>query len=199
MSPAKISFKGALHSGTPQEVAEVVAICPSRNDESIGGDYNAAINILCDESDSTGPAINKLAIDTNETIRAARFSQYTHTLTKNMKRMPDKGGMVSTPGFFGLEIVFQTVSTTGATYFTQDGDNNTWRFLGMDTDVNYILHPYVAVQNSVSTVDIGHGESTADYLGYWAFYASPNGAKMWSGIAGPNITTKKSGVMYIQV
>lgn len=199
MSPAKISFKGALNSGTPQEVAEVVAICPSRNDEAIGGDYNAAINILCDESDSTGPAINKLAIDTNETIRAARFSQDTHTLTKNMKRMPYKGGMVSTPGFLGLEIVFQTSTPSGTTYFTKDGDNNTWRFLGMDTDVNYILHPYVDVQNSVSASDIGPGENPTDYLGYWAYYASPNGAKMWSGIAGPNITNKKSGVIYIQV
>ena len=54
------------------------------------------------------------------------------------------------------------------------------------------------VQKSVSTVDIGPGESTADYLGYWAFYASPNGGKIWSGIAGPNII-KKNGVMYIQI
>ena len=198
MSPANISFKGALHSGTPQEVAEVVAICPSRNDESIGGNYNAAINIISDESTGATPAIQKTAIYTNETIRAARFSQETQNLNKNMKRMPDKGGMVSTPGFLGFEIVFQTVSTTGTTYFTKDGDNNTWRFLGMDTDVNYILHPYVAVQNSVSASDIGPGESTADYIGYWAYYASENGAKMWSGIAGPNIT-KKNGVMYIQV
>lgn len=198
MSPAKISFKSALHSGTPQEVAEVVAISPSRNDEAIGGDYNAAISILCDESDSTSPAINKLAINTNETIRAARFSQDTHTLTKNMKRMPDKGGMVSTPGFLGFEIVFQTVSTTGTTYFTKDGDNSTWRFLGMDTGVNYNSHPYVDVQNSVSASDILKDENPTDYLGYWAYYASPNEGKIWSGIAGPNIR-KKNGVMYIQV
>ena len=199
MSPAMISFKGALYSGTPQEVAEVVAICPSRNDEAIGGTYNAAINILSDESDSTGPAINKLAISTNETIKAARLSQDTQTLNKNMKRMPYEGGMVSTPGFFGLEIVFQTSTEEGSTYFTQDGDNNTWKFLGMDTDVDYILYPYVDVQNSVSARDIGPGENPTDYLGYWAFYASPNGLKRWSGIAGPNITRKKNGVMYIQV
>ena len=199
MSPATISFKGALYSGTPQEVAEVVAICPSRNDEAIGGNYNAAINILCDESDSTGPAIQKIAISTNETIMAARYSQETQTLTKNMKRMPDKGGMVSTPGFFGLEIVFQTSTEEGSTYFTQDSDSGTWKFLGMDTGVWYTEYPYVEVQNSVSQNQIGTGENTADYLGYWAFYASPNGLKRWSGIAGPNIVTKKNGVMYIQV
>lgn len=198
MSPATISFKGALYSGTPQEVAEVVAICPSRNDEAIGGNYNAAINILCDESDSTGPAIQKIAISTNETIMAARYSQETQTLTKNMKRMPDEGGMVSTPGFFGLEIVFQTSTEEGSTYFTQDSDSGTWKFLGMDTGVWYTEYPYVEVQNSVSQNQIGTGENTADYLGYWAFYASPNGLKRWSGIAGPNIT-KKNGVMYIQV
>lgn len=199
MSPATISFKGALYSGTPQEVAEVVAICPSRNDEAIGGNYNAAINILCDESDSTGPAIQKIAISTNETIMAARYSQETQTLTKNMKRMPDKGGMVSTPGFLGFEIVFQTSTEEGSTYFTQDSDSGTWKFLGMDTGVWYTEYPYVEVQNSVSQNQIGTGENTADYLGYWAFYASPNGLKRWSGIAGPNIVTKKSGVMYIQV
>ena len=109
-----------------------------------------------------------------------------------MDKMPYTGGLVSTPGLFGLEIVFQTVSTTGATYFTQDRDSGTWKFLGMDTGVRYTEYPYVSVQNSVSA-------SETNYLGYWAFYASPNGLKIWSGIAGPNITTKKSGVMYIQV
>ncbi|MDY3109277.1 MAG: hypothetical protein SOW50_04095, partial [Lachnospiraceae bacterium] len=74
----------------------------------------------------------------------------------------------------------------------------TWRFLGMDTGVNYNLYPYVDVQDYVSASDIPSGESTADYLGYWAFYASENGGKIWSGIAGPNIA-KKNGVMYIQV
>lgn len=193
MSPAMISFKGATNSGTPQEVAEVVAICPSRNDESIGGgDYSAAINIISDESTGTTPAIQKTAIYTNETIEAARFSQETQNLNKNMDKMPYTGGLVSTPGLFGLEIVFQTSTPSGGTYFTQDGDNNTWRFLGMDTGVKYTEYPYVDVQNSVSA-------SETNYLGYWAFYASPNGLKIWSGIAGPNITTKKNGVMYIQV
>lgn len=192
MSPAMISFKGALYSGTPQEVAEVVAICPSRNDEAIGGNYNAAINILCDESTGTTPAINNLAIYTNETIEAARFSQETQNLNKNMDKMPYTGGLVSTPGLFGLEIVFQTSTPSGTTYFTQDSDSGTWKFLGMDTGVRYTEYPYVDVQNSVSA-------SETNYLGYWAFYASPNGLKIWSGIAGPNIVTKKNGVMYIQV
>ena len=198
MSPEAISFKGALNSGTPQEVAEVVAIAPNRNSRTPFGDYNAAINIISDESTGTTPAIQKIAIYTNETIEAARFSQETQTLTKNMGAMPHTGGAVSTPGLFGLEIVFQTSTPSGTTYFTKDGDNNTWRFMGMDTDVNYILYPYVDVQDSVSASDIPTGESTADYLGYWAFYASPNGTKIWSGIAGPNIT-KKNGVMYIQI
>ena len=199
MSPEAISFKGVLNSGTPQEVAEVVAIAPNRNSRTPFGDYNAAINIISDESTGTTPAIQKTAIYTNETIEAARFSQETQTLTKNMGAMPHTGGAVSTPGLFGLEIVFQTSTPSGTTYFTKDGDNNTWRFMGMDTDVNYILYPYVDVQNSVSASDIPTGESTADYIGYWAFYASPNGGKIWSGIAGPNIATKKNGVMYIQI
>ena len=198
MSPEAISFKGALNSGTPQEVAEVVAIAPNRNSRTPFGDYNAAINIISDESTGTTPAIQKTAIYTNETIEAARFSQETQTLTKNMGAMPHTGGAVSTPGLFGLEIVFQTSTPSGTTYFTKDGDNNTWRFMGMDTDVNYILYPYVDVQDSVSASDIPTGESTADYIGYWAFYASPNGGKIWSGIAGPNII-KKNGVMYIQI
>lgn len=192
MSPEAISFKGALDSGTSQEVAEVVAICPNRNSRTPFGDYSAAINIISDESTGTTPAIQKTAIYTNETIEAARFSQETQNLNKNMDNMPYTGGLVSTPGLFGLEIVFQTVSTTGATYFTQDSDSGTWKFLGMDTGVRYTEYPYVAVQNSVSA-------SETNYLGYWAFYASPNGLKLWSGIAGPNITTKKNGVMYIQV
>ena len=198
MSPEAISFKGVLNSGTPQEVAEVVAIAPNRNSRTPFGDYEAAINIISDESTGTTPAIQKTAIYTNETIEAARFSQETQTLTKNMGAMPHTGGAVSTPGLFGLEIVFQTSTPSGTTYFTKDGDNNTWRFMGMDTDVNYILYPYVDVQNSVSASDIPTGESTADYIGYWAFYASPNGGKIWSGIAGPNII-KKNGVMYIQI
>lgn len=192
MSPEAISFKGALDSGTSQEVAEVVAICPNRNSRTPFGDYAAAINIISDESTGTTPAIQKTAIYTNETIEAARFSQKTNNLSKNMTSMPEYGGAVSTPGLFGLEIVFQTVSTTGATYFTQDSDSGTWKFLGMDTGVRYTEYPYVDVQNSVSV-------SETNYLGYWAFYASPNGLKKWSGIAGPNIVTKKNGVMYIQV
>ena len=198
MSPEAISFKGALNSGTSQEVAEVVAIAPNRNSRTPFGDYAAAINIISDESTGTTPAIQKLAIHTNETIEAARFSQETQNLNKNMTSMPEYGGAVSTPGLFGLEIVFQTSTPSGTTYFTQDGVDNTWRFLGMDTGVKYTIYPYVGVQDSVSASDIPSGESAADYLGYWAFYASPNGLKKWSGIAGPNIR-KKNGVMYIQV
>lgn len=199
MSPEAISFKGALNSGTPQEIAEVVAICPNRNSEAPFNDYEGAINILNYENNNEVTDRQKTAIKTNETIEAARFSQETQTLTKNMTSMPHTGGAVSTPGLFGLEIVFQTSTPSGTTYFTQDGDNNTWRFLGMDTGVNYNLFPYVDVQNSVSASDIPSGESSADYLGYWAFYASPNGAKIWSGIAGPNVEKNKSGIMYIQV
>lgn len=191
MSPEAISFKGALDSGTSQEVAEVVAICPNRNSRTPFGDYAAAINIISDESTGTTPAIQKTAIYTNETIEAARFSQETQNLNKNMDNMPYTGGLVSTPGLFGLEIVFQTSTEEGSTYFTQDSDSGTWKFLGMDTGVRYTEYPYVAVQNSVSA-------SETNYLGYWAFYASPNGLKIWSGIAGPRIT-KKSGIMYIQV
>lgn len=191
MSPEAISFKGALDSGTSQEVAEVVAICPNRNSRTPFGDYAAAINIISDESTGTTPAIQKTAIYTNETIEAARFSQETQNLNKNMDKMPYTGGLVSTPGLFGLEIVFQTSTEEGSTYFTQDSDSGTWKFLGMDTGVRYTEYPYAAVQNSVSA-------SETNYLGYWAFYASPNGLKIWSGIAGPNIT-KKSGIMYIQV
>ena len=198
MSPEAISFKGALNSGTSQEVAEVVAIAPNRNSRTAFGDYAAAINIISDESTGTTPAIQKTAIYTNETIEAARFSQETQNLNKNMTSMPEYGGAVSTPGLFGLEIVFQTSTPSGTTYFTQDGVDNTWRFLGMDTGVKYTIYPYVGVQDSVSASDIPSGESAADYLGYWAFYASPNGLKKWSGIAGPNIR-KKNGVMYIQV
>ena len=106
--------------------------------------------------------------------------------------MPYTGGLVSTPGLFGLEIVFQTSTPSAGTYFTQDVVTGTWKFLGMDTGVRYTEYPYVDVQNSVSA-------SETNYLGYWAFYASPNGLKIWSGIAGPNITNKKNGVMYIQV
>lgn len=196
MSPETISFKGVYGSGTSQEVIETVAICPNRNGDTTGEMYNAAINILSDESDSS--AIENLAIDTNETIRAARYSQYTRNLSKNMKAMPYFGGMVSTPGLFSLEIVFQTSTETWSTYFTKDGPNYTWRFMGMDTGVLYTTYPYVAVQNSVSQSDIGTGESTSDYLGYWAFYASSSGAKLWNGIAGPNIT-KKNGIMYIGI
>ena len=192
MSPEAISFKGALDSGTSQEVAEVVAICPNRNSRTPFGDYAAAINIISDESTGTTPAIQKTAIYTNETIEAAKFSQETQNLNKNMDKMPYTGGLVSTPGLFGLEIVFQTSTPSGTTYFTQDSDSGTWKFLGMDTGVRYTEYPYVDVQNSVSA-------SETNYLGYWAFYASPNGLKIWSGIAGPNIVTKKNGVMYIQV
>ena len=198
MSPAMISFKGALNSGTPKEVAEVVAICPSRNDEAIGGgDYNAAITIESDESTGTTPAIQKIAIYTNEAIKAARLSQKTNNLSKNMESMPaGYGGAVSTPGLFGLEIVFQTSTPSAGTYFTQDVVTGTWKFLGMDTGVKYTEadngYPYVAVQNSVSASD-------SENLGYWAFYKTENGLKLWSGIAGPNIVTKKNGVMYIQV
>ncbi len=192
MSPEAISFKGALDSGTSQEVAEVVAICPNRNSRTPFGDYSAAINIISDESTGTTPAIQKTAIYTNETIEAARFSQETQNLNKNMDKMPYTGGLVSTPGLFGLEIVFQTSTPSGGTYFTQDSDSGTWKFLGMDTGVRYTEYPYVSVQDSVSA-------SETNYLGYWAFYASPNGLKLWSGIAGPNIVTKKNGVMYIQV
>ena len=198
MSPEAISFKGALNSGTPQEAAEVVAICPNRNSEAPFNDYEGAINILNYENNTEVTDREKTAIKTNETIEAARFSQETQTLTKNMGAMPHTGGAVSTPGLFGLEIVFQTSTPSGTTYFTKDGDNNTWRFMGMDTDVNYILYPYVDVQDYVSASDIPTGESTSDYLGYWAFYASQYGAKIWSGIAGPNII-KKNGVMYIQI
>ena len=193
MSPAIISFKEAIDSGTPQEVAEVVAICPSRNDEAIGGNYNAAITIESDESTGTTPAIQKIAIYTNETIKAARLSQKTNNLSKNMESMPaEYGGAVSTPGLFGLEIVFQTSTPSAETYFTKDVVTGTWRFMGMDTGFPYKDYPYVAVQNSVSAMD-------ADNLGYWAYYKTENGGKIWSGIAGPNIVTKKSGVMYIQV
>ena len=194
MSPAMISFKGAIDSGTPQEAAEVVAICPSRNDEYIGGgDYSAAITIESDESTGTTPAIQKIAIYTNETIKAARLSQKTNNLSKNMESMPaGYGGAVSTPGLFGLEIVFQTSTPSAETYFTKDVVTGTWKFLEMDTGFPYKDYPYVAVQNSVSAMD-------ADYLGYWAYYKTENGGKIWSGIAGPNIVTKKSGVMYIQV
>ena len=194
MSPAMISFKGAIDSGTPQEVAEVVAICPSRNDEAIGGgDYSAAITIESDESTGTTPAIQKIAIYTNETIKAARLSQKTNNLSKNMASMPaGYGGAVSTPGLFGLNIVFQTSTPSAETYFTKDVVTGTWKFLEMDTGFPYKDYPYVAVQNSVSAMD-------ADNLGYWAYYKTENGGKIWSGIAGPNITRKKSGVMYIQV
>ena len=198
MSPEAISFKGATDSGTPQEASEVVAICPNRNSEAPFHDYEGAINILNYENNTEVTDREKTAIKTNETIEAARFSQETQTLTKNMTSMPHTGGAVSTPGLFGLEIVFQTSTPSGTTYFTKDGDNNTWRFMGMDTDVNYILYPYVDVQVSVSASDIPAGENPTDYLGYWAFYASPNRLKIWSGIAGPNITNK-NGVMYIQV
>lgn len=199
MSPEAISFKGSTDSGTPQEVAEVVAICPNRNSEAPFNDYEGAINILNYKDNNEATDRQKKAIKTNETIEAARFSQETQTLTKNMGAMPHTGGALSTPGLFGLEIVFQTSTPSGTTYFTQDGDNNTWRFLGMDTGVNYNLYPHVDVQDYVSASDIPSGESTADYIGYWAFYASENGGKIWSGIAGPNITRKKNGVMYIQV
>ena len=192
MSPAMISFKGAIDSGTPQEVAEVVAICPSRNDEAIGGNYNAAITIESDESTGTTPAIQKIAIYTNETIKAARLSQKTNNLSKNMESMPaGYGGAVSTPGLFGLEIVFQTSTPSADTYFTKDVVTGTWKFLEMDTGFPYKDYPYVAVQNSVSAMD-------ADYIGYWAYYKTENGGKIWSGIAGPNII-KKNGVMYIQI
>lgn len=197
MSPEAISFKGALNSGTSQEVAEVVAICPNRNSEAPFNDYEGAINIISDERTGTTPAIQKTAIYTNETIEAARFSQETQNLNKNMTSMPYTGGLVSTPGLLGLEIVFQTSTEEGSTYFSQDGDTGTWRFLGMDTGVRYTTYPYVAVQNSVSSDQIGSGESSADYLGYWAFSVPPYGL-VWSGIAGPRIT-KKSGIMYIQV
>ena len=202
MSPEAISFKGSTDletSGKVINLTEVVAICPNRNSEAPFKDYEGAINILNYKNNNEVTDRQKTAIKTNETIEAARFSQETQTLTKNMGAMPHTGGAVSTPGLFGLEIVFQTSTPSGTTYFTQDGDNNTWRFMGMDTDVNYILYPYVDVQDSVSASDIPTGESTADYLGYWAFYASPNGGKIWSGIAGPNIATKKNGGMYIQI
>ena len=193
MSPAMISFKGAIDSGTPQEVSEVVAICPSRNDEYIGGgDYSAAITIESDESTGTTPAIQKIAIYTNETIKAARLSQKTNNLSKNMESMPaGYGGAVSTPGLFGLNIVFQTSTPSAETYFTKDVVTGTWKFLEMDTGFPYKDYPYVAVQNSVSAMD-------ADNIGYWAYYKTENGGKIWSGIAGPNIT-KKNGVMYIQI
>ena len=193
MSPAMISFKGAIDSGTPQEVSEVVAICPSRNDEAIGGgDYSAAITIESDESTGTTPAIQKIAIYTNETIKAARLSQKTNNLSKNMESMPaGYGGAVSTPGLFGLNIVFQTSTPSAETYFTKDVVTGTWKFLEMDTGFPYKDYPYVAVQNSVSAMD-------ADNIGYWAYYKTENGGKIWSGIAGPNIT-KKNGVMYIQI
>lgn len=201
MSPEAISFKGSTDLVTPEKVislTEVVAICPNRNSETPFNDYEGAINILNYKDNNEVTDRQKKAIKTNETIEAARFSQETQTLTKNMGAMPHTGGALSTPGLFGLEIVFQTSTPSGTTYFTQDGDNNTWRFLGMDTGVNYNLYPYVDVQDYVSASDIPSGESTADYLGYWAFYASENGGKIWSGIAGPNIA-KKNGVMYIQV
>lgn len=202
MSPAIISFKGALNSGTPQEVAEVVTICPSRNDETIGGNYDAAITIESGESTGTTPAIQKIAIKTNETIRAARLSQKTNNLSKNMEGMPaEYGGAVSTPGLLGLEIVFQTSTPSGGTYFTQDVVTGTWKFLGMDTGVKYTGingFPYVKVQDSLTQADIPSGGNINDYIGYWAYYKTENGLKMWSGIAGPNIL-KKNGVMYIQV
>ena len=201
MSPEAISFKGSTDletSGKVINLTEVVAICPNRNSEAPFKDYEGAINILNYKNNNEVTDRQKTAIKTNETIEAARFSQETQTLTKNMGAMPHTGGAVSTPGLFGLEIVFQTSTPSGTTYFTKDGDNNTWRFMGMDTDVNYILYPYVDVQNSVSASDIKKDENPTDYLGYWAFYASQYGGKIWSGIAGPNIT-KKNGVMYIQI
>lgn len=197
MSPEAISFKGSTDLVIQEKVinlTEVVAICPNRNSEAPFNDYEGAINILNYKGNNEVTDRQKTAIKTNETIKAARFSQETH-----MRVMPDTGGVLSTPGLFGLEIVFQTSTPSGTTYFTKDGDNNTWRFLGMDTNVNYNLNPYVEVQDFVSASDIPKGENTADYIGYWAFYASPNGGKIWSGIAGPNVEKNKSGIMYIQV
>ena len=200
MSPEAISFKGSTDLVTPEKVinlTEVVAICPNRNSEAPFNDYEGAINILNYKDNNEVIDRQKKAIKTNETIEAARFSQETQTLTKNMGAMPHTGGAVSTPGLFGLEIVFQTSTPSGTTYFTKDGDNSTWRFLGMDTGVRYTDYPYVKVQDSVSASDILKDENPTDYLGYWAFYAPPYGLA-WSGIAGPNII-KKNRVMYIQV
>lgn len=160
---------------------ESITIAPDANRDKLDG--NALIDINCDSSID-------LALSTNACVNAGM-------LTVNNTRSPHPAGLLAgsaviTPGLFGLEVVFQTNTDSSTSYFTKNSSTGTWYFKGIDTQVLYGSYPYVAVQTSVT------GEQSAVKLGYWAYYATSYGTKIFSGIAGPNIQ-KQPGVIYIKI
>ena len=132
------------------------------------------------------------ALYTNERVVAGSLEAYKTKAPSDQSGRAAAGAAIIGAGLFNLEVVMQTSTSTWSTYFTKDGPGRTWRFKGVNTNVSYDTWPNVAVQTSVS------GDDSAIKLGYWAFYYYDYGAKVFSGIAGPNIT-KQPGIIYIQI
>lgn len=160
---------------------ETLTIAPAANTDKL--DVMGTIEVIGD-SGST-------ALYTNERVVAGSY-EVSKTSAPSTPSGRGAGAAIIGAGLFNLEVVMQTSTSTWSTYFTKDGPGGTWRFKGVNTNISYGTWPYVAVQTSVS------GDDSNIKLGYWAFYATSSGAKIFSGIAGPNIT-KQPGIIYIQI
>lgn len=163
--------------GTEQES---VIIAPAANTDKL--DAMGTITVM-GNSGST-------ALYTNEKVVAGSLDVIKTKAPKDGSS--SAGSAIIGAGLFNLEVVMQTSGTTWSDYFTKDGPNSTWRFKGVNTNVSYVQYPNVAVQTSVE------GDDALIRLGYWAFYYTSSGAKLFSGIAGPNIQ-KQQGIIYIQI
>lgn len=160
---------------------ETLTIAPAANTDKL--DVMGTIEVIGD----TGST----ALYTNERVVAGSLEAFK-TKAPSDQSGRAAGAAIIGAGLFNLEVVMQTSTSTWSTYFTKDGPGRTWRFKGVNTNVSYDTWPNVAVQTSVS------GSDSAIKLGYWAFYYYDYGAKLFSGIAGPNIT-KQPGIIYIQI
>jgi hypothetical protein len=166
-----------MTSTSGSSVNEKITIAPDANTDKL-----ESMGTITIEGNS-----GSTALYTNEKVVAGSLEVISTKAPKN--GAITAGAAIIGAGLFNLEVVMQTSGETWSDYFTKDGPNYTWRFKGVNTNVNYVQWPYVAVQNVVEG---------SEGLGYWAFYATSSGTKLFSGIAGPNIQ-KQQGIIYIQI
>ena len=198
MSPEIMEYSGVIGKGTTAETKESVVICPMAYGDTVGEVYDATFNIVMDDGSwpISDNVKHRLAFNTDGTVKAFDFTKYTQAANSGATAMPMLSGVPGVPGLSGLEFSFCTSGETWSSYFSKDGRNGTWRFMGLDTGIDYSIYPYCEVANSISSSMIPQGESYIKYMGYWVIHN--NIIYNWLPIAGPN-AAKKQGIIYIGI
>ena len=149
LDPEGFSMTGILRDwqDTYNIESESLIIRPLRDADRFDDGGSGAINIHYDYNDPSMSAqlsdsslylyyrsfANlKYALNTNESVYSGRYVQDTW----NIANGTGSSGVVTTPGLFGLEVVFVTANDS-SDLFTKDTLTGHWLFAGMDTGFEY--------------------------------------------------------------